>query len=240
MFIPKILSGRPFSLSDLRIEHHPSTWISTPAYEALVQREWRNLLRETKTRVWDGTYYRVQNPTVFEDSESAPILLGTIAYRYIATFPCLSQEHSRFGLAPLNHLSTVALLQTTDDLYVFGTRQRNGAVDLIGGGAQCDEIEIHHGADLEKNLYKEFHEEAGLTEPDVGDLAGIGVVYSSTSNVIIVGHAKLNLNSADVQTRFLQRTDEEMDRLVFVSDRNLREFLSQMQDYRSLLAQLEW
>lgn len=162
MDTPQILSSRPFSISDLHIEHHACAWTPSPAYDELVQVEWNRLLDEAKTRVWDGTYYRVLDPAVFvEEKEPAAVLLGTIAYRYIATFPSLSQEHSRRALDPLNHLSTVALIHTADDFYVFGIRNRNGAVDLIGGGAQCDEIEIHRGADLERNLYKEFFEERG-------------------------------------------------------------------------------
>ena len=240
MYTPRLLSTRLFSISNLRIENRDAVWRSTPEYDELVQLEWKDILRRARTRVWDGTYYRVLNPSVFEGNEPSPILLGTIAYRYIATFPSLSQEHSRFNLDPLNHLSTVALIRTTDDLYVFGVRKRNGTVDLIGGGVQSDEIEIHSGADLETNLHKEIFEEAGLNRADIEDLPGIGIVLSGTSNVLIVGYSQLTVNSAEVQKRFEQRTDDEINRLVFVSANKAREFLIQMSDYRRLLTQLEW
>jgi 8-oxo-dGTP pyrophosphatase MutT (NUDIX family) len=224
----------------LCIEHRDSPWRSTDEYDELVQLEWNNILRRTKTRVWDGIYYRVLNPDALaQQNHPSPILLGTVAYRYVATFPSLSREHSRLALDPLSHLSTVALIRTTDDLYVFGVRNRNGVVDLIGGGAQPDEIEIQSGTDLESNLHKEISEEVGLNRTEIQNLTGIGVVVSSTSNVLIVGHAQLAVTSVEVQRNFHLRTDEEMKRLVFVSAPKLREYLLQMNDYRPLLAQFE-
>jgi len=228
-------------MSELSIEHRDSAWSSTAEYDERVRVEWQKFLHQTKTRVWDGTYYRVLNPRVFDEEKGAgPILLGTIAYRYVATFPSLSQDHTRFALDPLNHLSTVGLIRTRDNLYVFGVRNRNGAVDLIGGGVQSDEIEIQSGADLERNLHKEILEETGLNYEDIENLVGIGTVVSSTSNVLIVGHAQLKMTSAEVKSRFEQRAEHEMERLIFVADENVREFLMQMSDYRNLLVQLDW
>ena len=241
MYTPRILSKRSFSIAGLRIERHESAWNATAEYEDLVQLEWKDMLRRAGTGIWDGTYYRVLNPDVFPDQiETVPILLGTVAYRYIATFPALFQEHSRFALDPLHHLSTVALVRTRDNFYVFGVRSRSGAVDLIGGGAQPDEIEIRCGTDLEKNLHKEIFEETGMNDADIEDLKGIGTVLSKTSNVLIVGHTRLNVDSAVVQRRFQQRTDDEMRRLVFIAANEVPEFLMQMHDYRSLLTQLDW
>lgn len=74
-------------------------------------------------------------------------------YGYIATFPELNKHHSKHHLDPLNHLSTVALIRTQDDHYLFGRRVRNGSVD---------EISVSCGADIERNLHKEFNEEVGI------------------------------------------------------------------------------
>jgi len=241
MYAAKALSRRRFTISELLVEHCDSAWSSTAEYDERVRAEWGNLLHHTTTRLWDGTYYRVLNPEIFNEGRwSGPILLGTIAYRYIATFPSLSREHARLELDPLNHLSTVGLIRTTDRLYVFGVRRRPGAVDLIGGGVQSDEFEIQSGADLEKNLYKEILEETGLNQEDIGKLVGIGVVVSSTSNVLVAGHAQLKVDSVEVARRFQQRTEDEMERLIFVADEGVREFLTQMNDYRNLLPQLDW
>lgn len=239
MYAAQVLSKRPFAISDLPIEHRDSVWSGTPEYEERVRAEWKNVQHQTTSHVWDGTYYRVLDPVVFEN-RSGPILLGTVAYRYIATFPSLSQEHSRLALDPLNHLSTVGLIRTADNLYLFGVRSRNGSIDLIGGGVQSDEIEILRGADLEKNLYKEIREETGLNYDDVESLMGIGTVISTTSNVLIISHAQLTLTSAEVTRKFEQRTEDEMERLIFVAGEDVREFLMPMSDYRNLIVQLDW
>lgn len=179
MYAPSVLSPRSFGISSLEIVSVESAWRSNARYDELVRGEWEAIVRESVDNVWDGTYYRVQNPRAFvQDDAISPICLGTIPYRYIATFPRLSEEHTRSALEPLNHLSTIALLRTTDNEYVFGIRSRTGVLELIGGGAQRDELEINSGADTEKNLYKEAFEEGGLKETDFDDLAGAGVVIS--------------------------------------------------------------
>lgn len=240
MYTPQVLSRRSFSIAKLLLSQSDSAWKSTALYDELVQLRWDDLVRNTKTRVWDGTYYRVLNPEAFQNNLATPILLGSIPYRYIATFPFLAQQHASFALDPLNHLSTIALIRTADRFYVFGIRTRSGTVDLIGGGAQYAEMPILSGVDLEENLCKELSEETGLEPADVDDLAGIGVLLSSTSNVLVVGRVHLRLNSVDVERRFQHRRDDEMNRLLFVDQAKVRKFLSEMHDYRTLLAELEW
>jgi len=241
MYAPSVVSSRSFALSSLKIVCAESQWSSSARYDELVRSEWEAIVRESTAHIWDGRYYRVQNPDAFaRDSALFPICLGTIAYRYIATFPRLFDEHAGLALEPLNHLSTIALIRTADNRYVFGVRNRTGLLELIGGGAQCDELEIHSGADLEKNLYKEAFEEAGLNEADFNDLAGAGVVTSSTSNILIVAHAKLNLDSDEVRRKFELRSEDEMNRLVFIPSENVRSLLKGMHDYRNLISLLEW
>jgi hypothetical protein len=52
--------------------------------------------------------------------------------------------------------------------------------------------------------------------------------------------AKASITSAEVKRSFQQRTDDEMERPVFMARENVREFLMQMCDYRNLLVQLDW
>ncbi len=239
MFTPRILWSQPYSISRLRVENCDHEWHGTPEYEELVQIEWARIVRRAKSHVWDGKYYRVLNLTALENEAGAqPIRFGTICYRYIASFPLLDKQHAQYALEPLNHLSTTALIRTRDGSYLFGIRKQNGFVDLIGGGAQCDQIEISSGAGIEQNIYKEIREEIGLNREDIDDLTGIGIVYSSTSNVLVVGHVCLSLTSDEIRARFEERVDDEMAQLVFISEERVREFLLEMPDYRNLLPQL--
>ena len=229
----------PFSIAGIRVQVCAEKWTATPEYNSLVDIEWESMVFQAKNSIWDGTYYRVVNASELETrSEVGLMQLGTIRYRYIATFSALHQHHARCGLDPLYHLSTTALIRTTDGYYLFGKRARNGSIDLIGGGAQTDELMISGGPSIEQNLYKEIHEEVGICEDDIEELAGIGIVLSGTSNVLIIGHARAGLSKTDAIARFGQRTENEMTEPMFVHEDKLRGFLREMTDYRTLIPDL--
>lgn len=194
------------------------------------------MLIGAKQPIWDGTYYRALNAAELETGATAAIMqLGIVRYRYIATFPVLHLHHSRCALDPLYHLSTIALIRTLDDHYLFGKRASSGQVDLIGGGVQRDEMVISSGADIERNLYKEMNEEIGICDKDVVEMSGIGILLSGTSNVLVVGDVRVGLSRADAVLRFEQRTENEMAELVFVPADRLKVFLQSMDDYRRLI-----
>lgn len=239
MFSPRILSKTPFSIGGIKIQVCAEIWTATPDYNGLVDVEWESMVLQAKNPIWDGTYYRVINASELETrSEGGRMQLGTIRYRYIATFPALHQHHARCGLAPLYHLSTTALIRTIDGYYLFGKRVRNGSIDLIGGGAQTDELVISSGLGVEQNLYKEIHEEVGICKDDIEELAGIGIVLSETSNVLLIGHAQVGLSKIDTIAQFDQRTENEMTEPVFVHEDKLQGFLRDMTGYRKLIPDL--
>jgi 8-oxo-dGTP pyrophosphatase MutT (NUDIX family) len=239
MFTPRILFKTSFPIAGMRVAICNREWAATPEYDALVDAEWKNMLDRAKHPIWDGTYYCVLNLNELGNGATTESLrLGTIRYRYIATFPALHAHHFRLHLDPLNHLSTIALIRTHDDHYVFGKRVRNGSVDLIGGGVQSDEIAISNGADVERNLYKEINEEVGIRSEDIVEMPGIGVLLSGTSNVLIVGHAHVDLSKAEAGLRFERREENEMTEPVFVPAAEVRKFLESMEDYRCLIRNL--
>jgi len=236
MLTPQILSKGVFPISRIVVEIHNDEWNATPEYNALVDVEWERLLQYSPNPIWDGKFYRVLNPATFDNGAGAGrFLLGTINFRYIATYGALREIHAGIALQPLNHLSTLALIRTDDGFYVFGRRAGIGTVDLIGGGVQQDEISVKSGTDIEQNLYKEIHEEVGISQSDIEALEAIGVVQSSTSNIIVAGYAHANLSKSDVIGKFEDRTENEMDEPVFVPAHDLRQFLTSMADYRALL-----
>jgi hypothetical protein len=62
-----------------------------------------------------------------------------------------------------------------------------------------DEVEGSSGHDIERNFYKEIHEEVGIERDDISQLDGIRIVSSGTSNILIVGHVQVNLAMATVE-----------------------------------------
>jgi len=234
MYTPYILRRPPLPLREIHIELCNDPWATNAEYDELVQSVWAKMRQERP--LWDGDYYRVLDPT--ELSGGATVRLGMIPYRYIATYPRLHEQHMQHALSALYHLSTGALIRTSDGFYVFGKRTRNGIVDLLGGGVQPEELAVACGADLEENLYKEILEEAGLRRSDVEEFSGIGVVVAATSNVILMALVHLKITSNEVETRFSGRTEDEMAELVFVPESEIQRYLDGMTDYRKLLPTL--
>jgi 8-oxo-dGTP pyrophosphatase MutT (NUDIX family) len=164
--------------------------------------------------------------------------LGTVPYRYIATAHDLHDLYKEHGLAPTFHLSTAAMMRTTEGLYFFGKRSVNGKIDLIGGGVQPDELKIKTGLDFEKNIRKEIAEETGLIQHHLRSTEGMGILQSTTSNIILIFLAELHLSKPEVQEVFKTRIDREMADLVFVSEVDIRNFLKGLPTYRPYIADL--
>ena len=235
MYTPYILCGPPLPFREIRVQAcKHDTWTASTEYDALVESAWTKISEAQP--LWDGNYYRLVDPT--ELSGGVTVRLGVIPYRYIATYRALHEQHTRYGLRELYHLSTVALVRTRDAFYVFGKRARNGTVDLLGGGVQPEELTVTCGADLEENFYKELLEEAGIHRSDVGELTGIGAVVSGTSNVILLALVQLKIGCSGISTQFSARTEDEMSELKFVPEMELQRYLDEMTDYRRLLSKL--
>ncbi|MEJ1970502.1 MAG: NUDIX hydrolase [Rhizomicrobium sp.] len=239
MYAPRILSKGPRRLAELGVAIVDAPWRCDAAYDALVDAAWEKRLAQAEAEgwgLWDGTLYRVANCDT--RGEGDPLHLGTVAYRHVATFRPLHEAHAAAGLEPLHHLSTAALVRSADGFYLFGRRTGRGTVDLIGGGVQPDELAVASGADLEANLHKEMREEVGLPRDAVTALAGLGIVLSTVSNVLIIAHAQTSLSRAGLEAAFADREDDEMAAPVFVPEAGLVDYLRAMTDYRRLIPDL--
>jgi 8-oxo-dGTP pyrophosphatase MutT (NUDIX family) len=234
IYTPYILCRPPLPFRDMHVEVCGDMWTASAEYDALVESVWAKMRVERP--LWDGSYYRVVDPT--ELSGGAGVRLGIIPYRYIATYRTLHEQHFQYGLKALYHLSTAALVRTSDRYYVFGKRAQNGMADLFGGGVQPEELAVACGADLEENLYKELLEEAGLSRSDIEELTGIGAVVSGTSNVILMALMQLKIGRIEMEALFSGRTENEMSELVFVPEMELQRCLDVMTDYRKLISNL--
>lgn len=239
MLEPAILLKGPFRIADSIVEVIEQSWQSHPEYEQAVAVEWESRARraaEAGDHLWDGVSYRVANA----DAWSMPprLQLGTVAYRYVATYRRLQDLHRAHRLEPTSHLSICALIRTTDDFYLFGRRRVRRNVDLIGGGVQPDELAVATGADLEQCLFKELREETGIQASAVTALTGLGVVLSGSSNILIVGHATLALSCDEAQAAFAHREEDEMGELEIVPAAEIKPYLRSLPDYRVLVADL--
>jgi 8-oxo-dGTP pyrophosphatase MutT (NUDIX family) len=239
MYAARTIYGQKFTASDLKIgDVLEKEWVANVDYDALVHDCWKHkeqLAKDEGVRIWDGMYYRVENLAEIEESGKLKFKLGTVPYRYIATAVDLKDAYVANKFVPLCHLSTAAMIRTSDGVYVFGKRSRNGILDVIGGGAQQDEIEIKEGMDLERNLRKEILEETGIDDSHIELIEGMGIVHSMTSNIILISHVQLTISQKETSDVFKHRLEDEMSDLVFVPETEIKDFLRNMPSYRPLI-----
>jgi len=236
MYEPRILLKGPFALDAFGLSAIEEPWRCDDAYEALVAEVWANRVAAAAERhhtLWDGTHYRLLDLEDLTGGRGV-LRLGTASFRHIATYRPLHEAHKARGLAPFHHISTAALLGTADGHYVFGRRALNGAVDFIGGGFQPDE----EPPDLAGNFHKEIREELGIGRDRLGPMTGLGVVLSTTSNVLVIAALDTTLTCDGVREAFARREDDEMAEPVFVPGEGIAAYLRAMTDYRPLVAEL--
>jgi 8-oxo-dGTP pyrophosphatase MutT (NUDIX family) len=235
MFQPCILSKGPVSLSDYSLSDTGVSWRANPEYDALVAPIWQERVAAAAARdhhLWDGSHYRLVD---IGELSGNRLSLGTIDYRYIVTVRALYAQHRQHGLDPPHHISTAALLLTADGHYVFGKRKVNGAIDLIGGGLQP---EADVAPDIAHNIAKEVREETGIAAAALGAQRGLGVVMSTTSNVLVIAHQEIALTADGVRDAFATREDDEMAEPVFVPRDDITDYLRSLTDYRPFVAEL--
>jgi 8-oxo-dGTP pyrophosphatase MutT (NUDIX family) len=242
MFDAKTLYNKKFSAQDINIEVlNSAEWTANIAYDQEVNRVWQHKVEEalaTQATIWDGMYYRVTNVADIQTTEPILMKLGTVPYRYIATANDLQDLYKENGFEPTFHLSTAAMMRTAEGLYFFGKRSVNGKIDLIGGGAQPDELKVEAGIDLERSVLKEIAEETGIQKQHIESLGGLGILQSTTSNIILIFLVQLNLSEPEVREVFKSRSEDEMADLIFIADEDIKDFLKALPTFRPLIAEL--
>jgi len=196
--------------------------------------------KENNQKIWDGTTYRLNTLKIYENS--LDLELSTVKFSTINGYRDIFKKYDLNTEYYIDHISVGALIKTSDNKYLFGERSGKTAarspIDLIGGGASKDELEITSGEDFETLLLKEIEEETNLDLNHIKKSEIIGIVRSQSTNVIIIFEVILNISSQNVLRLFKQRGDDEMKSLVFVEQANLKESLGLMGGYRVLLYDL--
>ena len=238
---PKILSDEIFKEDTYTILHTKSSLKLKDFDKNLIEANWQKFLKKAESKgskQWDGTFYRMEN---IQDiiSGSKVLIFSTIKFsqlRGIKDDPTLSAKFKA------NNISTTSLIRTTDGYFIFGVRNNNSMskskVDFIGGGLQESELPVNNFSDVFKNEFKEIYEEIGLTEKDITSIKGIGIVQSGKSNVLFAFFTQLNKSKSEVQEIFSESNDDEMSELEFIQEKQLKEYLNDLGDYRPLLGEL--
>jgi hypothetical protein len=238
---PKVLLKQRCRAKDIEIVlNSPSKRILNPLIEEKIPEIWKKMVKEAEGKqitIWDGTYYRLEN--IKEVIAGLKRLeLGTIKYSALQAYKIMSKQIELTADEYTNFISTIGITKTTDNYYVFGLRGKtvhSDNIDFIGGGLQEDEIVVTYGLDIERSQYKEMKEEANILIKDISKCEMVGILRSTSMNVLFVFEIDLNISKNKVMEKFKQRSDNEMQELIFVERNNLENYLKALPGYRPLV-----
>ncbi|MEJ0044079.1 MAG: hypothetical protein WDM81_18545 [Rhizomicrobium sp.] len=214
MYEPRILLKGPFALDVFALSATGEPWRCDDAYEALVAEAWANRVAAAAERhhtLWDGTHYRLTHLEDLTDGRGI-LRLGTAAFRHIATYRPLHEEHKARGLAPFHHISTAALLG--DRRRALRLRQ---ARDQRRHRFHRRRLSAGRRPAGPRRQFPQGNPRRARIESDrLGPLTGLGVVLSTTSNVLVIAALDTALTRDGVRAAFAHREDDEMAEPVFV------------------------
>lgn len=241
MALPRVILKQKGNIDGFKIIHSPtSNRKIDPALEEKVGSIWEQLKKEYAAkgvRVWDGTYYRLENVNEVANGEKT-LKLSTIKFSTLRAYKILCRENEIREEQYTNFISSGAMIETTDHYFVFGKRGKNihdDNIDILGGGLLESENIANSGYDIEKNVRKEMHEEGHIEDEDMDECELLGILHSLSMNVLFIFKAKLNLSKQQLQDKFKTREDDEMSELVFVEAGKIEEYLKSLPSYRPMM-----
>lgn len=240
----QIVQKKRFKAQDIIIIKNKDTTRSIDqGLENKAKNQWDEIVRKNKeegTKIWDGIYYRLDNVSEVKNG-SNEFQLSTIKYSLVKAYRGISELHDLKEDQYTYHINTGGLIKTTDNFYVFGNKSidlNNPIIDFIGGGLQEDELIVQTGNDIERNVFKEIKEEINLEIEDIKESEIIGILLAKSMAIIIIFEVNLKLTKEEAQIKFDERADDEIKSLVFVPEKDIKDFFSKQSDYRALVAEL--
>lgn len=235
---PKILYDRPFTFDEIQIEHlGESSRNLDEETDMKISQLWKEETKKAQYPLRDGSIYRLENTDFIDRAEQWILFqMSTISYRYLHIPTRYKTVFTHIG--PRRGVFTWSLIQTSDGTYVFGKRTKDGSTGMIGWAIQPDEMVIHSGSDLQKNLYREIHEELGVPPTYITDSTVLWIILHSNTCIGIQSRTQLGCDKKTLETLFEKRTDKEMGELIFVKQEHIFTFLQAWSTDRSLLAEV--
>ncbi len=141
----------------------------------------------------------------------------------------------------INAIATGSVIMTSDRQFVMGKRGKTmhlTNIDFIGGGLQEDEFIVNDIKDFKKNTIKEIQEEINLRSDMIKQIEGLGIIFSTTTNILFFYKSILNIDSIELMKRFRERNDTEMEDLILIKSEKYKDYLKTLPGYRPLVAAL--
>jgi hypothetical protein len=240
----QVILKKAFKAQDINIKRNKiSSRKIDPVLENKAKSQWEEIVKKSEqegTKIWDGTYYRLDNVSEIKNG-SNEFKLSTIKYSLVKAYRGLSEENNLTEDQYTYHINTGGLIKTTDNFYIFGNKGsdfNNPIIDFIGGGLQEDELIVETGNDIERNVFKEIKEEVNLEIEEIKESEIIGILLAKSMAIIIIFEVDLKLTKEEVQIKFDERVEDEIKSLVFVPEKDIKDFFSKQSDYRALVGEL--
>jgi hypothetical protein len=244
MIDPKVLWQGEISESQLKVnlvEASKSNRAIDPEVEGKLQASWRQKgieANENGAKLYDGTSYRLENLSFNEDTLT--IEVSPMKFSVRSTLKKMPQLET-LGEAYFSHgLSVGGFVKTKDSQYIFVRKSSKSASslqrDVIGGVLET--IEPQSGEGVLNMNRTELKEEVNVSPSMIEDMKVIGIVRSSTTDILIVTDTQLSIASAELRELFEKREDRELEGIEFVSPENLATYLEELGGYKTTMGKL--
>jgi len=219
------------------------TLVLPHSIETRIEEIWEEKVIESKERgkpIFNGTSYRLINWSF--KNNLLEITLGTFDYKHRLGLSTMGQRGELHNTSIVQGGCFVNSTTITSDGYfcmvkLSGKSMNNNIYDFIGGMAETDTPFNHHTY-LFDALYKEMEEEACI-DKDMIESCTLRCFFQAKN-----GHygfhflTKLSKSKTDIEKRFKDNTDIDIDSLVFLKkDQYLRK-LSQLPGHKPLIGEI--
>src|SRR5690606_605584 len=132
------------------------------------------------------------------------------------------------------NLSIGGFIKTTDSKYIFGQKSTKimsmSSSDFIGG--MLDGLKSIDSAGLFIKSTEEIFEETGVSSQHIIESYIIGMILGHKAGIIIFTSTLLDLSSAEVQNIFDKFKQDEISKLVFIDQKDLKTYLEEFEGYK--------
>lgn len=209
--------------------------------EAKLRASWNQKVIEAQSKgavLYDGISYRLEeftfNNGVLSFTVSPMQFSVRSTLKKMPELVTLGEEYYSHGL------SIGGFLITSDGKHVFARKSAKSMSslqrDFVGG--VLESIEPMSGIGLLNENKRELKEEVNVDAEMIDTMKIIGLVRSSTTDIVIATSTKLNISSSELKDIFDKREDLELEGIEIIDPENLNNYLNELGGYKPTMAKL--
>lgn len=209
--------------------------------EARLKENWAQKIKEDEAKgivLYDGISYRLETFS-FNDGILS-IAISPINFSVRSTLKKMP-ELVELGESYYSHgLSVGGFVVTSDGKYIFARKSNKSASslqqDIIGG--VLENVNPVSGEGILNENLREIKEEINVDQAAINNMKIIGLVRSSTTDIVITTLTTLNISAAELKEIFEDRDDLELEGIDIVDHSDLDNYLEQLGGYKPIMRTL--